>query len=348
MFIGSDLVVTMNTFILSYAFFVLLVVQVFVADSKPAVIILSDSSPAQELEPSGERRFLAEYRESEFVKRIQYWGDIDGALVSEDDLEDADKTVVYYYSSFDPKDVSQQALILATLPNLNLTNVQLSEVEDEATKLEYSEILLGSQSELERRLDGEHEDRRTLVLSFDVDGSVVRNGSLNAAYTATFFMTDQLEDAFPVSVIGPMELPRLSTLIESSVASPIPSLPTAICFSDGVPVSRMLINKDTTEVLDNCEEFVVFELFWSNAFDKDLALVGRDIAGYRVPYNTLLITSILPTAFFYLAVLLLAIATLCFSKVVKGTNRFKRFFLRAPLAISGFLLGAVLTLTGLI
>jgi hypothetical protein len=79
-----------------------------------------------------------------------------------------------------------------------------------------------------------------------------------------------------------------------------------------------------------------------------MALVGRDTAGYRVPYNTLLITSVLPTAFFYLAILLLAIATVSFSKAVKGTNRVKKFFLRAPLAISGCFLGVVLSLTGLI
>ncbi|MEP6149308.1 MAG: hypothetical protein ABJ201_17960, partial [Nisaea sp.] len=80
----------------------------------------------------------------------------------------------------------------------------------------------------------------------------------------------------------------------------------------------------------------------------DFALVGRDTDGYRVPFNTLLITSILPTAFFYLAIILLAIVTVCFSKVVRGTNRIKKFFLRAPFAISGALLGAVMSLVGLI
>ncbi|MEI4195443.1 hypothetical protein [Roseovarius sp. E0-M6] len=67
-----------------------------------------------------------------------------------------------------------------------------------------------------------------------------------------------------------------------------------------------------------------------------------------MPFTTLLITSILPTAFFYLAIILLAIVAVCFSKVVRGTSRIKKFFLRAPFAISGALLGAVMSLVGLI
>ena len=192
------------------------------------------------------------------------------------------------------------------------------------------------------------DSRRIILLNFGVDGSVIKNGSVTGAYTASFFLTDRLEDGFPESVLGPMELPLLNTLIESSVAPMYPDSPTAICFENGVPVSRMLINRETIETLDKCQDFVAVEIFWANAFEKDLALAGRETDGYRVPFNTLLITSVLPTAFFYLAIMLLAILTVCFSKVVKSTNRIKKFFLRAPFAISGFLFGVALSFAGVI
>lgn len=347
-FIVSDLIVTMNTFIISYALFVLIVAQVFVSETNRATIILSDAPPAQEIDPSSERGLLAAYRDSEFVNRIGFWGSINAALMPAGDHDSAERTAVYYYSSFDLQDAQLQGAVLVALTSLNLTDIDLTEVQDTQELQQYSEILMETRSELRRLLDGEDERRRMFLLSFGVDGSVVKNGSVDGAYTASFYLTDQLEDGFPASLIGPMELPLLNTIIESSVASPHPGLPTAICFENGAPVSRILISRETFEILEVCQDFVAVELFWANAFDKDLALVGRDTDGYRVPFNTLLITSVLPTAFFYLAIMLLAISTVCFSKVVKSTKRVKKFFLRAPLAISGFLLGVLLSIFGVI
>lgn len=348
MFIAADLIVTMNTFILSYAFFVLVVVQSFVFEPKSATVILSGPAPAKELDPTQERRFLEEYQDSNFHDRIHFFGDVSGALLPEGNHDEAQKIVIYYYSTFDPQSGFDQASILTFVSSLNLSNIGFSEISDEETLGKFSETLNGTRSELERSLDEDSDGRSIYALSFDVDGSVVNNGSITGVYTAAFYLTDHLEDGFPASLFGPMGLPLLSSLIESAITSPYPPLPTAVCFQNGAPILRLLISDQTVETLNQCENFVAFELFWSNAFDKDLALVGRDTSGYRVPYNTLLITSVLPTAFFYLAILLLAIATVCFSKVVKSTNRFKKFFLRAPLAISGFLLGSALSLTGLI
>jgi hypothetical protein len=269
-------------------------------------------------------------------------------LMPDRDQDQASQTIVFYLSTFDPKDAQTQAAVLATLTNLNLTNVDFVEVQDRQAREQFNETLLNTRSELRRALDGDVGDEPVFLFSFSVDGSLVRNGSLNAAYTASFFLTDQLEDAFPVSLLGPMELPRLNSLIENTVGTPILGLPTAICFERNTPIARIQLSQDSADLLDQCPDFVLFQSLWQGALDKDLALVGRDTDGYRVPFNTLLITSILPTAFFYFAIILLAIATVCYSKLIRGTNRVKKFFLRAPLAISGFFLGIVLSLTGAI
>ena len=347
-FIGSDLIVTMNTFILSYAFFILLAVQVFVADTKTASIILLDATEAQTIDPGTQKSFLSEYDGRAFVDRIRFNGRISGALMPNRDQGQARQTVVFYYSTFDPQAAQIQAAILANLTNLNLTDMDVEEVQEEQTVREYYDTLLGTRSELERALDGDVEGGTLYLLTFGVDGSVVRNGSLEAAYTASFYLADQLEDAFPISLLGPMELPTLNSLIEDAVGTPIPNLPTVICFDNNSPVGRFQISQVNANLLERCSDFILFQPIWQGSFDKDLTLVGRDTDGYRVPFNTLLITSILPTAFFYMAIMLLAIATVFYSKLIKGTKRMKKFFLRAPLAISGFILGAVLSLTGVI
>jgi hypothetical protein len=347
-FIGSDLLVTMNTFILSYALFILLVVQVFVADTKAASIILLDASKAQEIDPPTPQRFLSEYAGRAFVDRIRFDGQISGALMPSRDQGQAEQTFALYYSTFDPQDAQIQAAVLANLTNLNLTDMDVEEVQDEQTIEEYKETLLGTRSELQRAVYADAEEGTLYLFSFGVDGSVVRNGSLQAAFTASFYLTDQLEDGFPISLLGPMELPSLNSLIEDTVGTPITDFPTAICFDNNAPVGRFQISQRTVDLLERCTDFILFQFIWQGAFDRELALVGRDTDGYKVPFNTLLITSILPTAFFYVAIMLLAIATVCYSKLIKGTKRVKKFFLRAPLAISGFIFGIVLSLTGVI
>lgn len=264
------------------------------------------------------------------------------------DQGQAEHTLVSYSATFDPRDAQIQAAALANLTNLNLIDVDVEEVQDEKTIQEYRETLLGTRSELLRALDGGVEDGTLYLFSFGVDGAVIRNGSLNEAFTVSFNLTDQLEDAFPISLLGPMELPSLNSLIEGALGTPVLNLPTVICFDNSLPVARFQFSQRTAKLLEQCTDFIFFEPIWQGAFDKDLALVGRDTDGYRVPFNTLLITSILPTAFFYVAIMLLAIATVCYSKLIKGTKRVKKFFLRAPLAISGFILGIVLSLTGVI
>lgn len=348
-FIIADFIVTMNTFILSYAVFVLFVVQFFVSSPEQATMILADRPEARKLESDADHRFFQGFSDYEFTKKLQYRADIGGAVFAKGDEENAENVLVYIYATFDPKAAETQAYLLTTMPTLNLSGFNLSFVEDEGDHKKYSQVLDGLKSDLQKQLDGElSEEKKLLKVDFVIDASVSRSGSTNAAYTGAFYLTDQLEDAFPASIVTPMELPLLSKLITDTVTSLVLLDPPVVCFEEGVPTKRFGLNSQTAEFLEACTEFAVIDIFWSNNFDKDLVLIGREIDGYRVPFNTLLITSILPTSFFYLAIVLLAVATVCFSKIIKSTNRLKRFILRAPLAISGLILGIVLSLTNII
>lgn len=347
--IVSDLIVTMNTFILSYALFVLIVVQAFVAYPESVSLIATDSKPDAEVEPQTDWRAFDGLEEREFAERLVYSGNLTAALLSRDNEQEADNILLPYLSTFDPRMAETKVYVFTSLALLNISDIGASVIEDEAEREAYFATLDELKSDLQRQLDGEPDEETGLLkLDFSVDASVFGGGSLSGAYTAAFFLTDQLEDSFPVSVAGPMELPLLSTLIKNAVAAPTSLHATVLCFKDGLPVVRFRLTSATVEALEKCSDFMVVDVFWANRVDGDFALVGRDTDGYRVPFNTLLITSILPTAFFYLAIILLAIVTVCFSKVVRGTNRIKKFFLRAPFAISGALLGAVMSLVGLI
>jgi hypothetical protein len=354
-FIGADLIVTMNTFILSYAIFIIIVVQFFVGSPEQVTIVLDESQPSYERNLASELSFLGDLQDSTFIDELAYKGSVRSVLFAQGNPEGAKRSVIYYYSNFDSSTPTTDAYILSALSNIPVSGLTLTVVKDGDTYQEYRNALGSVTPELSFRDESDDADNipeldtsELLVMDFSANPSVVRNGSINAAYTSSFVLTDNLEDGFPASITQSSELPRLSELIEATVASPINDGPRAICFRDGIPTIRFQITSRTVNYFEDCTEFIVVALYWANRLDKDLALVGRHTQGYRVPFNTLLITSILPTAFFYVSIILLAISTLIFSKAISGTNRIKKFFLRAPLAIAGALLGLFLSLLGLV
>ena len=343
-FIGADLIVTMNTFVLSYAVFILLIVQIFISQPKPATLTFSDASSILDIAEADVTQLKEKYFDAIFLSKIKYWGSIRSTLTAENIQSDNKEVVLYYYSTFRPDASVVQAQTLVTLTELNISNLVINETNPEENKNHQNstENLISIPEYNQKK-----KDEPRLAVSFDVDGSIIRNGSLTGAYTGAFNLTDALEDSFPASILGSAEMPQLSTLVENSVVYPHPNAPVVICYEKNTPIFRIQVYPENVMALNHCENFLLIELFWSNNYDKNLILNGRD-TNYRVPFNTLFITSILPTAFFYFAIVLLAIATLLFTKVIKSTNKCKRFFLRAPLAISGFMLGVVLQVFRLI
>ncbi|WP_158498650.1 hypothetical protein [Martelella endophytica] len=348
LFIASDLIVTMNTFILAYAAFLLLVVQVFISYPIQATVLVRESEPPTKITADEERRIFEEIENKEYRNKIKYRGSMSGALFSEKDMSDLEGLYFSYYSTFDPSNPEIQASIIASLASLNISNFDMNQITDEREVLNIENQLKQLDQRLYLITDQNDEMREIYNVTFDVDGSVLKNGSLDPAYTSAFLLADELEDGFPASLIGPIGLPRLSSLIQSVVSPAYNPLPTAICFERRLPIGRMLLSEQGIELISRCEDFITFDFVWVNSLDTDLALVGRNLSPYRIPFNTLLVTSMLPTAFFYLSIILLAIATLLFSKVIRGTNRVKVFFLRAPLSIAGLFLGVLLGAFGLI
>ncbi len=343
-FVGSDIIVTMNTFILAYAYFLLIVVQIFVSTPNVVTAIFEKPISSPEFDIERASQLIPDEAVEGTIERLSFSGNITGGLTTKPSLGEANTIFVPYYSSFELTQERQQAEIFAALSTLNIFDITFEHIDDESREEVYRNILSDSRSALANALRSDSADEDLSLMSFHVDGSVIQQGSMSSAYTSAFFMTDQLEDGFPASLIGPLDLPRLSTIIARSIAPLFPPYPIAICFMKDELHSRFYLTSQSAIVLQNCDDFVVLDRIWVQGMDRDLILAGREVEEFRVPYNTLFATSVLPTAFFYFAIILLSVATSIANRVVKGANRAKKYFLRAPLAIAGFMVGLILSI----
>lgn len=346
LFIISDLFVTINTFILSYAIFVLIVVQWFVWNPVYAYFVIQDAPNSLKIDSETESRFLNQYENAPFTQRILYQDRVNAILLPSDHKQEAEHTIVFFYSSFDLDNPNARALLISKFTSLNFEILEISAIKDEQEQKRFHEIFKLVTDPLVQTFN--ENDQGLTIVKFKVNGSVWQDGNIYETYSASFTLTDLLEDGFPGSLTNSLELLNLSRLIQNTMAAPILDKLTVVCFEDYRPTIRLRIETNTNDVLEKCENFVVVEQTWTTAIDRDLSLIGRKTEGYRVPFNTLLITSLLPTAFFYFCIILLAISVWLFSLVVIKMNRVKKFFLRAPLTVSCFLLGAAISVIGLI
>ncbi len=149
-----------------------------------------------------------------------------------------------------------------------------------------------------------------------------------------------------MTVFGKLGVFPLDRFVADTMSNDLNHSPAAICLLDNGATARFPLTKDTLGFLESCTEFLTVEFIWHRALTREFSTLGRGLNDRIVPYNTLLITSLLPTLAFYGVIVLMAVATLLFSYLLKGTKLFKPHFLRAPLSITCFLLAVPMTLHG--
>lgn len=346
-FVGSDFIVTMNTFILAYAFFILVVVQYFVSPVEELSFVrekgaASNAAAAEEV-PS----YVEAFASSEAIQRLAYRDNFEGVMLPRADESEYETVAVYYNSTLNPDDVDLQLLILSTISRMDVAvseAFQEGPVGEEIRKIIQSETGLGrfvrDAEPLEEELP-EVERARLLV-----NGRIASGMDRRAAYTATYNMADALEDGFPAAVFGNLAVFPLDRFIADTVSSELTRSPVVICLLEDGSSVRFSLTNDTLGYLDDCPEFLTVDFVWHWALTRDFSVLGRNLEDRIVPYNTLLITSLLPTLAFYSVIVLMAVATLLFSYVLKGTKRAKPYFLRAPLSVTCFVLAIPMALFG--
>ena len=121
-FIGSDLLVTMNTFILSYAIFVLIVIQYFVWPSAELMFVRAKKAESNVAAVEELPNHLSEFVSSEAMKRLAFSDNFEGILLPDTEVTDEYQTVsVYYHSTIDPRENDLQLLILSTISRLDVS-----------------------------------------------------------------------------------------------------------------------------------------------------------------------------------------------------------------------------------
>ncbi|NOD31485.1 hypothetical protein [Ruegeria atlantica] len=348
-FIASDLLVTMNTFVLSYAAFVLLVVQFFVAPEVSMIFLREKNRTGELASTESQPDFLLEIGANDLAKRMAFEGNFRAIVAADKSAQEYERLVVYYHSTFQPDPAEIQTFLVRAFSKLNVDFPSgFSEINEESDKelLELASRELRADIGFRMPLEGEDEEQRTFEKTeILVDGSVLKTGSLNAAYTATFSRTDFLEDGFPASLLN-LEIVPLSRFVSETAAAELGAFPKAICFLENGATVRISLSAQNKYDFSVCEDVIAVDFLWHWGLSRDLGPLGRGLSERIAPYNTLLITSLLPTFLFYMAIVLMAVTTLVYSVALSHTNRFKRIFLRAPMATAGFVVAIPMSVLG--
>lgn len=350
LFIVSDLIVTVNTFILSYAFFILIVILCFIWRPQNVEFIveggqLSARTVNSSSGLSGARELKSLQLGSKLERESKYEGVFRAILLPNNSRQDAEHIAIYYHSSFDTLDPKDNAFIVEQYGRLNLERNEITMEHDSKKMMELKRIWneMFPHGPL-RKSDS--------IATFSADVKIERSRNINSMYIVSFYTVNRLENDFLGFLEGQMGLLELSDFIVW-VISPefmdsfkglkiletgFGSNPIIFCFDNNL--------QKRVNFSDRCEKFIYVQNVTRS--NKNISLIGRNLDDYFFPFNTLFITSILPTVVIYFSIVLLAISLLLFSRPIIWIYRVKTLLLRAPMAMSSLLLAVVLLLMRLI
>ncbi len=338
----------MNTFILFYAFIILFLVQFFAWPSvsikyfrnKPVNVELEKIDAVPD--------YLSEFGDGSVFSRLKYTGKFVGLLEARNAFTDPADITVYYDTTLNPNEVDvEKLIIIASTPMSVSIDGEFQEITGErrlkiardlATKTglnrwareepQIKEEDLPQVEEIEVRINR----RISSLRDFDV------------AYSEAYKQSDALEDGFPMALFADLGVIYLDRFMADTISSSYENAPTAICVLENGFWFRFGIDEQNVQLLEDCDNFITLEYRWKYFLTRDLSIAGRDLENKVVPYNTLLITSLLPTATFYFVIVLFAVSTRLFSSLVIGTAQIKKYVLRAPLAVASFFLSIPVTI----
>ena len=345
-FILADIIVTVNTFIFGYAFFLLILALWFVWSPKTILFVFESGRVSFNpiVESVSSVPFDDPFKSILEINRIaKYEGSFSAILIPNDNEQAAEHMTVSYRSNFEPSDLKINFLLLKALGRLDqeenesyviLEKERINEIR------EISGMIFPSQPLQWNNIIGK----------FEADVEINRSRNIYDIYLSSLSTVDELENYFPSSLEGNRGLLNLQDFILRVMHPRFMDLAVPeITILDGKPM-MFCFDEDQPQVilvLDGCKKFIfVNGTMFSDR--KNVSLIGRNTDGYFIPFNTIFITSILPTTVIYAAIVLLATSIILFSRVIRGMNRVKRFLLRAPMAVSGFVLGVIFSLIGLI
>lgn len=338
--IFSDLIVTMNTFILFYAFVILLVVQFFAWSSATVNFYRTKSlnSSAEKLESIP--KHLISLDDGSVFSRLKYTGTVSGLLESTTYPAEPESIYIPFDTTLNPEEIDIERLILTATTKMSISmDEQFQEITDER-RLKIARDLqtkTGLNRLIKDQPEVDDEDLPPVEgIKIKINRRISSLRDFDLAYSEAYRQSDILEDGFPMSLIADLGVISLDRFMADTISSSDKSAPVAICILEGGSWVRFEIDKSSVEHLYSCKNYIIIGDSWKYFLTRKLSTVDRNLDDRLVPYNTLLITSLLPTGLFYLVIILFAIITRLLSSFIVSTARFRKYILRAPFAVASF------------
>ncbi|MCG7624974.1 hypothetical protein [Epibacterium sp. Ofav1-8] len=346
-FFGSDVIVTLNIFILTYAAFLLVLVQFFTIPEQSANVRMTADT----------------------------WVGVEGEIyVNDDIIEGLIETQVSYSLSADEVSAEGRFDTLSTDPVSPIEAVNLLQLlyggslaiaDIDPYFTEDVEGILGS--ELRVRLlraadrsialadpeafpdydpDGENIlPRLAIDLRLDLAGVKPNISNIGALYTPAFITVDALEDNFPFAMFNSTGWVSMEDFISRYTRSQLAgsSMAAVLCETDAGYDFRFqaddTIDEVTRETLDvECQQsYIVRSRDWiSNR--QTVTSFGRGVDIY-LPFSAMFITSMLPTMLLYLVMIGVATSASIHRVLVGRMARYGDFIVQQPIGFFCFLSG---------
>ncbi|MFS8184222.1 hypothetical protein ACMG4P_22100 [Pseudovibrio denitrificans] len=339
----SDFIVSLNLFIIFYALFILFITLYLVSPVVDLTFYQLKASKASVVESKNVPEYLTYLDQPAIMGRIKYNADINGLLQSKGEDVDEEHVIVFYDATFEPKVGVTEKLILSTLPDVRVQfDGEFQDYSDVdgavARKLTEQQVRLFDLSDEDK---DEDQSNSVQSIKLKVSGSNTDLSSLNSAYTQAYTYADRLEDSFPISFALESATLSLRSFVADISSANSYKAPIAICLLDSKPTDRFPLTPHSVKQLQQCDDFIIVRRNWRAYLTQDLATTGRNLQNKIVPFNTLIITSMLPTILFYIAIMFLAVASVVFLTLASWAKEKRKYFVRSPFAVSGFLIGIV-------
>ncbi len=330
--IFSDLIVTMNTFIIFYALIILTVVQFFTWPTEDIIYYRYKQEKADVRFIENVPDYLTVIDDGNAFARLRYRTNFSGMLEAKDDSTESVKIFMRFETTMHPEDFDFEKIIMATSTPLNISvKGDFQQVIDEKSIKITRDIFKRGEENIK---DENSPPIEEIVIS--VNRRILNSRDFDIAYSEAYRQSDALEDGFPMTLIADLGVIYLDDFIADTVASRYEATPIAICLPDNGTWFSFAINKKNIHTLENCTNYITIDYIWEYLLTRNLSIAGRNVENRIVPYNTLLITSLLPTCALYTVIALFAISTRLFSSLLIGTAQVKKYVLRAPLAVASF------------
>jgi|GEM_PF-3062536 len=296
LFMVADIIVTMNIFILWYA--------VFIA----VVVIIVTSAPREGIYARLQQDWV-ESRPKIVGSQLHpniYEGSFTGALFEEDGLSPSE-VKVYFEVSSESLIPKIDEMVFQALPLLNVQIQEMEVIEGSilATRLNNGVKDYDPMQFLYAPKDRVERDREKKIQAYNVNVSGGAHSIMQfyMLYTNSFILADIIEDTFPSFLYEGFNFLNAANVLSNYFTIGYGGNEVLLCISGG-GILRFGYDRGLQGAFkDKCDEYVTVSIVFARGLNNQLAGLGRSLNEKLILFNTLFITTLLPTLLMYLSII---------------------------------------------